>query len=191
MSKCVGDTVLGEERLCPKFLVLDSPLPAEPPLLRVCPAGPPHCSSAALLPAGRRDQRWRPSSSRRSPRAPGSARLHNPPPDAPPLLPRSQAGGEAGSGRARCNRGRGRSRSSPRLSPLSARADESQTRPAGSGARSQRELNAPVSPSRAAVPAVPVRPLGGRLPGYPEVAGNGALGSSDRPGCHLGSSSEY
>ncbi|KAJ1090742.1 hypothetical protein NDU88_003871 [Pleurodeles waltl] len=59
--------------------------------------------------------------------------------------------------------------------------------PAGSGARSQRKLNAPVSPSRAAVPAVPVRPLGGRLPGYPEVAGNGALGSSDRPGRHLGS----
>ncbi|KAJ1152863.1 hypothetical protein NDU88_005637 [Pleurodeles waltl] len=45
--------------------------------------------------------------------------------------------------------------------------------PAGSGARSQRELNAPVSPSR--------------LPGYLKVAGNGALGSSDRPGRHLGS----
>ncbi|KAJ1191390.1 hypothetical protein NDU88_000706 [Pleurodeles waltl] len=76
----------------------------------------------------------------------------------------------------------------PPLTALLARADESQTRPAGSGARSQRELNAPVSPSRAAVLAVPVRPLGGRLPGYLEVAGNGALGSSDRPGRHLGSS---
>ncbi|KAJ1176403.1 hypothetical protein NDU88_001684 [Pleurodeles waltl] len=38
-------------------------------------------------------------------------------------------------------------------------------------------------------PGRPCRPLGGRLPGYPEVAGNGALGSSDRPGRHLGSSS--
>ncbi|KAJ1185098.1 hypothetical protein NDU88_001893 [Pleurodeles waltl] len=76
----------------------------------------------------------------------------------------------------------------PPLTALSARADESQTRPAGSGARSQRELNVPVSPSRTAVPAVPVRLLGGRLPGYLEVAGNGALGSSDRPDRHLGSS---
>ncbi|KAJ1087941.1 hypothetical protein NDU88_001100 [Pleurodeles waltl] len=52
------------------FLILEFPLPAEPPPPRVCLTGPPHCSSAAFIPAGRRDLKWRPSSSSRCPGAP-------------------------------------------------------------------------------------------------------------------------
>ncbi|KAJ1192088.1 hypothetical protein NDU88_001400 [Pleurodeles waltl] len=75
-----------------------------------------------------------------------------------------------------------RAQSGPQLLPLCATPGADSRVPAPPCTRT--ELGAPVSPGQAAVPAAATRPRG-HLPGCFEVAGNGALRSSDRPRRHL------